>query len=216
MKLLVIILFTSALLFPQGEHIYNDAFGFGFNYNYSASDRYSGNGFSGGLSILGKFDIAFDYVSSTIETNSVREIQASGMSLYCAYNLKPNLKTNLKFLAGYLTTSQNSYSSGNDGSGLILGLILAIKVVESESIIIMPGLGLGVEFISVGSNYNSKVMTASIVSLGIDFTSNFSDTFKIIITPSISKNFELSESPFAAGISIGFLITPPIDSSLDE
>lgn len=125
-----------------------------------------------------------------------------------AYNSKPNLKTNLKFLFGYL--------SGSGGSGIMLGLALAVKVVESEAILIMPGLGFTAGFVSVGRGSYSKVVSASSVTFGIDFAANLSEVVKIIVAPTISKSFELSESPVAGGISVGILLTPPIDSSLEE
>jgi hypothetical protein len=210
-KYFFIIFLFPFLLHAQSEYMDSSYFGLGAGYSYSGSEKFDGNEGSLGLSILGMFDLGFQWGKSRISESAV---SASANSFYLAYNAKiKNNKNCFKILIGYIneTITPGQYNDIK-ASGLVLGFNFLIKISQTENFTLMPELGLSYGFLSVDNNNpysyndNSEFDDTRNISLSLNYKADLSKTVHIIFDPTISKDLLNSDNPLMLGIGVGLLI----------
>ncbi|QQS34826.1 MAG: hypothetical protein IPM56_11200 [Ignavibacteriales bacterium] len=216
MKLLAIFLFTSTLVFSQGEHVWNDGIGIGLGYHYGYAENFSGNGFNIGLSILGIADLAYSNMSGTNSTTSAGDKKSSSSTYHLGLNLKTT-GTNTKLIIGYATASlRPTYDRGSNASGMIFGLKFNFKAFDDKYVFLMPGIGFTYGSLSNSGNSGAreKEKSVDLWSFGIEFNIDIqpSDSFKFIISPALSKELLHNVSPVTIGISFGLLLNPRLET----
>lgn len=209
MKSLAIFFFSSALVFSQGEHIYNGNFGFGVNYSYSGNEVFTGSGLSVGISIWGKLDLGFEYATGKTNIKYYEsDLQSVSTMFHIGYNAKLKTRGNLKIVLGYLNaTSDMIFASGIEAKGFALGLLFNYKILDTEKFIIMPGMGIIYGFVSATSDTKGHQSTIESRNLGleINLVLPIANSLKIILTPSLSVDLIGEEKTSTPGISVGLL-----------
>ncbi|QQS34827.1 MAG: hypothetical protein IPM56_11205 [Ignavibacteriales bacterium] len=210
MKILTVFLFTSALIFSQGEHIYDNSFGFGANYLYSGVDNVTGSGVALGLSVLGKFDVSFSHVTSQYETGySGENFKSSSNTVMAGYNAKFKEKGNLKIMFGYMTISTSvPYSPDISADGIAFGIMFNYKVLDINKFVLMPGLGIVYGFLSSSYDNSSTSSTFDLRTLGAEINFVFTPVreFKLVFAPSVSVDLNGKENTATTGFEAGVLI----------
>lgn len=209
-QLLIFLLFPFSLL-AQSEFMDSSGFGLGASYGYSGSEKFDGNEGSIGLSILGMFDLGFQWGKTRA---SESRLSASGNSFYLAYNAKiKNSKNCFKILIGYIdeTITPEQYNDFR-ASGLVLGFDFLIKIRQTENFTLIPELGLSYGLLSIENNnpysYNtdSDFNDTRNISLGLNFKIDLSEGVHLIFGPTISKDLLNSDNPLMLGIDTGLLL----------
>lgn len=210
MKYFYILLLYPYLLYAQSEIISDSRFAVKADLVYSTNNNFTGTGGDMGLSFFNSADIGFEYLKGSY--NPEYHMESSATTLYAAYNFK--IKNNcIRLLAGYARNTVNYYSSTLNISGTVLGLVIYTKIYENESLILIPGAGFSIGFLSVsnGSKYTDYSKIENPKSAGLDFNvvSKINNKFYLVIEPSLSKDLVNSDNSLIIGISFGLLFRVP-------
>jgi hypothetical protein len=209
MKFLYIILIPF-VLYAQSEIITDSRFAVKADLIYSTNNNFSGTGGNMGFSFFNSADIGFEYLKGSY--NPEYNMESSATTFYAAYNFR--IKNNcIRLLAGYAQNTVDYYSSTLNISGTILSLVLYNKIYENESLILIPGAGFSIGFLSVsnGSKYNDYSKMENPKSAGLDFNvvSKINNKFYLVIDPSLSKDLVNQDNSLIIGISLGLLFRVP-------
>ena len=206
MKYYFIFLIYPFVLFAQSESVNNSRFAFEADYAYSYNNNLSAKGANIGVSIVSAVDLGIEYINGT--SNNKIDIETKGETFYAAYNIK-NDKNCIKLISGYTQNSIKLDYREFDFSGVIFGIIYYRKIYESESLLINPGLGFTLGFLSmsggeISGNFSNSENPRSL-SLEVNFVSSMGKIVSLVIAPSLSKDLVNSNNSLMAGINLGLL-----------
>ncbi len=206
MKYLLIFVLLPFMLFAQSELVSNNLFAVEADAAFSHNNNFSGNGGDIGMSLNSVFDIGFEYVNGKYSFDD--KMKSIGKTFFAAYNMK-NDKNCVKLIGGYTKTSIEYSPLKFDFSGVLLGIKYSRKVYENESVIINPGLGISIGFMSLSGNNTftgyADVENPRSLSLDLKIVPKLSNNVFLVIDPLLSKDLVNSNNSLIVGINLGLL-----------